>query len=80
MDYLYMICPLMSVCLLFREFEFKMLKAQKTKEEIEAFHKARDAWKQKEREEIEDENRSLYYLYLCKFWFVVCFSVLMSVF
>jgi hypothetical protein len=47
----------MSVCLLLREFESKMLKMQKTKEEIEAFNKAREAWKQKEREEIEDENR-----------------------
>lgn len=59
MGYLYMICPF-GVCLLLREFESKMLKVQKTKEEIEAFHRARDAWKQKEREETEDENRSLY--------------------
>jgi len=50
----------MSVCLLLREYESKMLKVQKTKEEIEAFHRARDSWKQKEREEMEDENRSLY--------------------
>jgi hypothetical protein len=50
----------MSVCLLLREFESKMLEVQKKKEEIEAFHRARDVWKQKEREEIEDENRSLY--------------------
>lgn len=53
----------MSVCLLLREFESKMQKVQKTKEEIEAFHRARDAWKQKEREEIEDENRSLYWMF-----------------
>jgi hypothetical protein len=34
-----------------------MLKVQKTKEEIEAFHKERVAWKLKEREEMEEENR-----------------------
>jgi hypothetical protein len=34
-----------------------MLKMKKTKEEMEAFHKARDAWKQKEKEDMEEENR-----------------------
>jgi hypothetical protein len=47
----------MSVCLLCREFESKILKVQKTKEEIEAFRKARDAWKEKEMEQIQEENR-----------------------
>jgi hypothetical protein len=45
------------VCLLCREQALKMLKVQKTKEEIEAFHKERAAWKQKERERMEEENR-----------------------
>jgi hypothetical protein len=43
--------------LLCRELELKMLKMQKTKEEMEAFHKERVAWKQKEKERMEEENR-----------------------
>jgi hypothetical protein len=34
-----------------------MLKVQKTKEELEAFNKERAAWKLKEMEEMEEENR-----------------------
>ena len=37
--------------------EAKMIKMQKTKEEIEEFHKERELWKQKEKEELEEENR-----------------------
>jgi hypothetical protein len=52
-----LICLTDDLYLFCREFESKMLKMKKTKEEMEAFHKARDVWKQKEREEMEDENR-----------------------
>nr|CAD7425916.1 unnamed protein product [Timema monikensis] len=42
-----------------REMEQKMINMQKTQEEIEEFRKAREAWKQKERMEMEEENRRL---------------------
>lgn len=45
------------LCFLCREVESKMLKMMKTKEDMEAFYKERDAYKQKEKEEMEEENR-----------------------
>lgn len=42
-----------------REIAEKMQKMQKTREEIKAFRTARELWRQKKKEEIEDENRRI---------------------
>lgn len=42
-----------------REMEEKMYRLQKTKEEIEAFKAAQEIWRQKERQELEEENRRI---------------------
>lgn len=42
-----------------REFEEKMCKMQKTKEEMVTFKAAQEVWKKKERDALEEENRKI---------------------
>lgn len=49
--------PIMMILYVLREEEMRMVKMQKTKEELQEFRKMQDIWRQKEQEAIEEEDR-----------------------